>query len=168
MNLNLAGSLLNGACPATASGGTFTSNEITTSPVTSDPNTPITVPTGVTVNAIDQVVPSPATNLAFVTYSATASSTGKANLPYYQPPAGSTTAPPVNYVTLTGTPTAPLTGVFSLDNTLFFVSTSGDDLVHYINMQTLTDSQQINPGLLDANGNPLPATVIGVKPRPTT
>jgi len=168
MNLNLAGSLLNGACPATASGGTFTSNEITTSPVTSDPNTPITVPTGVTVNAIDQVVPSPATNLAFVTYSATASSTGKANLPYYQPPAGSTTAPPVNYVTLTGTPTAPLTGVFSLDNTLFFVSTSGDDLVHYINMQTLTDSQQINPGLLDANGNPLPATAIGVKPRPTT
>ena len=71
-------------------------------------------------------------------------------------------AGPVNYVTLNGSPTAPIAGVFSLDDTLFFVSTSGDNLVHIINLKTTPyqDTQQVNPGLLDINGNPLPATVI--------
>jgi trimeric autotransporter adhesin len=94
-------------------------------------------------------------------------------LPYYEPVSGSTQAGPVNYVTLTDAnpatpPTAPVTGVFSLDDTLFFVSTSGDNLVHYINVQTLKDSQQISPGLVDVNGNPIAATAIAAKPRPTT
>jgi trimeric autotransporter adhesin len=173
VNLNFANSLVNLACPAAASNGTFTSTEITNSPVTSDPQVPIAIPAGVAVNAIDQVVPSPASNLAFVTYSAKATSTGQANLPYYEPVSGSTQAGPVNYVTLTDAnpatpPTAPVTGVFSLDDTLFFVSTSGDNLVHYINVQTLKDSQQISPGLVDVNGNPIAATAIAAKPRPTT
>ena len=51
---------------------------------------------------------------------------------------------------------------------MFFVSTSGDNLVHYINVQSLKDTQQVNPGLVDQNGNPLPVTAIAVKPRSTT
>ena len=170
INLNLALSLNAGACPSNSSGGLFTSTNITTSPVTAYPQTTITPPAGVVVNAIDQILPSPASNLAFITYSATTGSTGTANLPYYTPATGGTQAGPVSSVTLTGTPTAPVAGAFSLDNTLFFVSTSGDNLVHYIDLtkSTFTDSQQISPGLVDVNGNPLPATVITVKPRATT
>ena len=169
INLNLAQSLNNGACPSVSSGGLFTSTNITVSPVTANPHTTIVPPAGVTVNAIDQILPSPASNLAFITYSATANSAGTATLPYYTPVTG-TQAGPVNAVTLTGAPTAPVAGVFSLDNTLFFVSTSGDNLVHYINLTTtpFSDSQQISPGLVDANGNSVPATVIVVKPRATT
>jgi hypothetical protein len=58
--------------------------------------------------------------------------------------------------------------VFSLDDTLFFVSTSGDNLVHYISVSTLKDTQQIAPGLVDASGNVVPAQFIAAKPRPTT
>ena len=170
INLNLAQSLNNGACPSNSSGGLFTSTNITVSPVTAYPQTTITPPAGITVNAIDQVLPSPASNLAFITYSAATGSAGTANLPYYTPVTSGTQAGPVNYVTLTGAPTAPIAGAFSLDDTLFFVSTSGDNQVHYIKLTTtpFSDSQQISPGLLDVNGNPLPATAIAVKPRATT
>ncbi len=41
----------------------------------------------------------------------------------------------------------PLTGAFSLDDKLFFVSTAGDNLIHFINTTTLQDTQQINPNL---------------------
>jgi hypothetical protein len=169
INVNFSQSLNNGACPATSSGGIFTSSNITTSPVTANPQTPIVIPAGVALNAFEQVLPSPASNLAFITYSAQTGSTGTANLPYYTPATGST-AGPVNYVTLSGAPTAPIAGAFSLDDTLFFVSTSGDNQVHYINLTGATpvDSQQITPGLVDLNGNPLPATAIAVKPRSTT
>jgi trimeric autotransporter adhesin len=170
INLNLGQSLNNGACPSVTSGGLFTSTNITTSPVTAYPQTAIATPAGVTVSAIDQILPSPASNLAFITYSATTASTGTANLPYYQPLTSGTQTGPVSYVTLTGAPTAPIAGAFSLDDTLFFVSTSGDNLVHYIDLTKtpFSDSQQINPGLVDANGNAVPATVIVVKPRATT
>ena len=168
INLNFSGSLVNGACPATSSGGSFTSTNISTSPVTASPQTPIATPAGVTVGAFNQVVPSPASNVAFVTYSATAGSAGTANLPYYQPAASGAGA--LNYVTLSGAPTAPIAGAFSLDDTMFFVATTGDNAVHYINLQTTpyTDTKQIAPGLQDVNGNPLPVTRIAVKPRPTT
>jgi DNA-binding beta-propeller fold protein YncE len=99
----------------------------------------------------------------------------------------------VNYVTLTGGSaiTAPLTGAFTPDDSLFFVATAGDNLVHYITIpQTLTsatppaDSQQIAPNLpscipVSAGGNDIgctysgtgsvaPVTAIAVKPRSTT
>jgi hypothetical protein len=164
INVNFANSLTNGACPAVASGGTFTSTNITTSPVT---NVLQTSSLGFQASAIDQVIPSPASNLAFITYTPTAGSTATATLPYYQPTTGGTLGT-VGQVTLTGTPTAPVAGTFSLDDTIFFVSTSGDNLVHYINVQTLTDTQQIRPGLIDGNGNPIPATFIAAKPRSTT
>jgi hypothetical protein len=110
--------------------------------------------------------------------------------------AGSAGAPPtcqpgtVNYLPLTeqtpATPviTAPLAGAFSPDGTLFFVSTAGDNLIHTIDVQTLTDApkgQQLAPNLpactpgadpdcLLPTGSPatVPATVITVKPRSTT
>ena len=92
----------------------------------------------------------------------------------------------LNYVTLTGGSaiTAPVAGAFSLDNKFFFVSTAGDDLIHFINTSTFQDTQQINPHLpvCTAGTDPdciynttappasgvVPATAIAVKPRATT
>ncbi|MGB6744041.1 MAG: hypothetical protein WBE38_10295, partial [Terracidiphilus sp.] len=141
-----------------------------------------------------QTVASP---LAFVTYSATAGAapTTNAQLPYYIPAAGSAPGA-LNYVTLSdcsscGVITAPLVGVFSPDNTIFFVSTAGDNEVHYIGIPPAvnastppTDKQQISPNLpactpvanggVDAGctytgtGTIVPSTAIAVKPRSTT
>jgi hypothetical protein len=82
--------------------------------------------------------------------------------------------------------TAPLAGAFAPDNSLFFVSTAGDNKIHYIDVQkTLTDpanadTQQISPNLpactsggtdagcvFTGSGTIVPATVIAVKPRAT-
>jgi len=168
-NLDFSQSLVNGACPSVSSGGTTTSTNITNSPVTATPQTTIATPAGITASAVEQVLPSPASNLAFITYAATEASAGTGDLPYYQPATGGS-AGPVNYVTLSGSPVAPIAGAFSLDDTMFFVSTSGDDLVHYIDLTKTpyADSKQVNPGLVDASGNAVPATVIVVKPRATT
>ncbi|MGA9673222.1 MAG: hypothetical protein WBQ94_28745 [Terracidiphilus sp.] len=139
----------------------------------------------INATAVNQVVTAPSSNLAFVTYNG---ATPKAPLPYYMPGSGA-----VNYFTLNGASaiTAPLAGVFSPDGTYFFVSTAGDNLVHFISIPTtigastpLTDSQQIAPGLpactpgadpdcvltnatVPASGI-VPATVVVVKPRSTT
>ena len=89
----------------------------------------------------------------------------------------------MGYLTLAGasTITAPVAGAFSPDNTLFFVSTSGDNKIHYIDTTTLTDTQQISPNLPACTPGadpgcvltapvttPVPATAIGVRPRSTT
>ncbi len=89
----------------------------------------------------------------------------------------------LNYVTLSGgnAVTAPVAGAFSLDDQLFFVSTAGDNLIHFINTTTLQDTQQINPNLpactpgsdpdcliTTPTTSTVPATVIIVKPRSTT
>jgi len=119
--------------------------------------------TGITPSEIDQVVASPNSNIAFVTYNSTLA-TGL--LPAYEIPASG--AGTLTNVQLSGGAKAPITGVFSPDETLFFVSTTGDDLVHFVNPSTLTDTQTIKPNLTDANGNPVPAQMLAVKPRPTT
>jgi hypothetical protein len=159
---------------------------------------PLTIPhtlnqTTITANAtqVNQVVTSPAAvnqgsagsaySLSFVTYAGT---TPGATLPYYKQTTGSTSAlGTVGYLTLTGGASimAPIAGTFSPDNTLFFVSTSGDNKIHYINTTTLQDTQQISPNLPACNAGvdlgctlpsattgPVPATVIWVKPRATT
>ena len=91
--------------------------------------------------------------------------------------------------------TAPLTGAFTPDNTLFFVSTAGDNMIHYISIPLVTtnpasaDTQQISPNLPACTPLPplgmgtdigcvysgpspataiVPATAIAVKPRSTT
>ena len=138
--------------------------------------------TQVSPSAINQVVASPASNLAFITYSG---STPGAELPYYVPGTGGNPGA-LNYITLTGgaAVTAPLAGTFSPDDKLFFVSTAGDNQIHFIDVPTLKDTQQYSPNLpactpVSAGGNDtgcvylgsdpvVPATVIAVKPRQTT
>ena len=144
---------------------------------------------GSAITQVNQVVPSPASNLAFITYDASPNNFN-AVLPYYMPIPGYTgTLGTVGYVTLTGAsansgPTAPIAGAFTPDDTLFFVSTAGDNLIHYISLPSLTDTQQIAPGIPactppSAGGKDdgcqytgtdavVPATAIAVKPRTTT
>jgi hypothetical protein len=145
----------------------------------------------ISATAVNQIVTSPSavtqgtgtapTNLSFITYNGV---TPNATLPYYTQTFGSAApGPPVKYVTLNGASaiTAPVAGAFSADSTYFFVSTSGDNLIHYINTSTMTDSQQINlnlpactPGadpnctLTAPTTSSVPATAIAVKPRSTT
>jgi hypothetical protein len=134
---------------------------------------------GVNATQVNQVVASPASDLAFITYNGT---TPGAPLPFYVPGSNGA-AGTLNYVSLVGNSaiTAPLTGTFSPDDKLFFVSTAGDNLIHFIDVPTLTDVKQISPNLpacapgsdpdckntLPANTT-VPATVIAVKPRTTT
>jgi hypothetical protein len=157
IGLNIPASLFMGAC--TPVGGTDTVGINFVIPSVQQAVLPFQA------SSITQVVASPGSSLAFVTY--LASGAGSATLPYYEPTAGGGLGT-VGEVTLTGTPTAPIAGAFSLDDTTFFVSTSGDNLVHYVNVKSLTDTKQIKPGLVDGNGNPVPATFIAVKPRTTT
>ena len=166
VNVNMSQSLINGACPS--AGGSST--KITASPVTQVLQAPAGA-LGFQAAAINQLVASPASNLAFFTYTPNATATNK--VWYYQPTTTGSLGT-VGSITLNepagsaATATAPLTGVFSLDDTTFFVSTAGDNMVHYIDVKTLQDKQQISPGLVDGNGNPVPATFIATKPRATT
>jgi hypothetical protein len=132
--------------------------------------------TKVNATAVNQVVTSPESNLAFITYTATADNTN-AELPYYVP--GSGTA---GYIALTGgsSISAPLAGAFTPDDQTFFVSTAGDNKIHYISVSSLTDTEQISPNLpacvpgtdagctFSGSGSVVPATAIAIKPRPTT
>jgi hypothetical protein len=154
------------------------------------PATPYTQ-AALTVNAtaINQLIASPVSNLAFITYNGTSAN---AQLPFYLP-ASSGAAGTVGYVTLTGSSaiTAPLAGAFTPDNATFFVSTAGDNKIHYITIPATpslatppTDTQQISPNLpactsVSAGGNDagcafsgtgtiVPATAIVVVPRSTT
>ena len=156
--------------------------------------------TTVTANAttLNQIVASPAAvgqngsvtgpGVAFITYTG---ATPGAKLPYYEPSAAAGQTGTVGYVTLTGASsiTAPVAGAFSPDNTLFFVSTAGDNKIHYVSVPSTAtgvpvDKQQLSPKLpacvplsaSDPNcvnttvpaGGYVPATVITVKPRTTT
>jgi len=140
------------------------------------------------VTAVNQVIPSPASNLAFITYTG---STPGALLPYYEP-VSSSAAGALNYLTLAGgdAVTAPLAGAFTPDDQIFFVSTAGDNKIHYISVPLVTsapanaDTQQVSPNLPACTpqsatdpyckndtvpaGGVVPATVIAVKPRSTT
>jgi hypothetical protein len=152
-------------------------------PLTTGPIVDATLPVAVNATAVNQIVTSPQSNLAFLTYSNNGTTTG-AQLPYYVPGSGT-----VSYVTLTGNSaiTAPVAGAFTPDDKLFFVSTAGDNMIHYISIPAVvgpstppTDTQQISPSLpacnpsIDAgckfsgSGTIVPATAIAVKPRSTT
>jgi trimeric autotransporter adhesin len=133
--------------------------------------------------AVKQGVNTPGNSLSFVLYNGT---TAGATLPYYvQTTANTSSLGTVSYLTLTGGSevTAPVAGAFSPDNVLFFVSTSGDNKIHYIDTGTLKDTLQISPNLPactpTSSSDPdckirgtvpsvVPATVIVVKPRATT
>jgi hypothetical protein len=116
--------------------------------------------------SIDQIVASPNSTIAFVTY--TSAGTASPILPAYTIASTFGEAGTLTGVPLAGSVTAPLAGAFSPDNSTFFVGTAGDNLVHFINVPTLTDTKQINPALKDPKGNPVPVQFFAVKPRPTT
>jgi hypothetical protein len=176
------------SCPITtnSSTGVQTLSPLSTAPVI---DATLTLDSSkVSATAVNQVVASPESNLAFITYSADANNTN-AQLPYYIPGVGLGYLP---LTTQTGgiAPTAPLAGAFTPDDQLFFVSTAGDNMIHYISIPLLTsnpakaDTQQISPNLpactpVSAGGNDagcafsgsgtvVPATAIAVKPRSTT
>ena len=157
IDVNLFAALKNGACPTDTTGTMV-------EPVALNPGF-VQAPLPFTASAIDQVVASPASNLAFITYMPNGTTSSK--LPYYIPNANGSLGT-VGQVSLTGAPTAPVAGAFSLDDTLFFVSTAGDNAVHYVAVPSLTDTKSIQPGLVDGNGNAVPAQFIAVKPRSTT
>ncbi|MGB8535907.1 MAG: hypothetical protein WCD57_05805 [Acidobacteriaceae bacterium] len=122
------------------------------------------------INNINEVVPATNSLEAFVTYgsAATAPPAGGALLPVYKPSTTAGSPGTLSSVTLTGKALAPVAGIFSPDNTLFFAGTTGDNVLHVIDTTTLLDTKQIDPKLTDANGNPLPPIFLAVKPRPTT
>jgi hypothetical protein len=174
----------NGACPAEVNGAL--------QPLKLTSNLDLNqAALNVNATAVNQVVTSPAAvnqgtagaaySLSFITYTGNASN---ATLPYYKQFTGSTnSAGTLGYLTLANSSsiTAPVAGAFSPDNTVFFVSTAGDNMIHYIDTTTLTDTQQISPNLPACSPatdqgctlpapvtGPVPATVIAVKPRATT
>ena len=109
---NPAPSPLSGACPPNGSGLTFTVTPALTS-----------VLPGVTATAITGVDVTTDSTTAFVTYTGTGGV-----LPRYSPAANGPGT--LSNIPLSGTATAPVAGVFSTDNTTFYVGTSGDNLVH--------------------------------------
>jgi hypothetical protein len=135
---------------------------------------PLTVNTAVNTGTlpvspleVDQVVASPDSSISFVTYNATGA-TGA--LPYYKPSSslgafGSIGTPPVQ---LSPGAQAPLDGIFSPDGSIFFVSTSGDNLVHLVDSAALTDTGTIDPKLVNGSGSPVPPVFLAVQSRPTT
>ena len=181
-NTSTGGVATPAACPETTTAGVTTLSPLTIAHTLTQ--TPIP---GVTATSVSQVIASPQSKLAFITYNGT---TTGATLPYYIPGTGA-----VGSVTLGGSAaasiTAPLTGIFSPDDSYFFVSTAGDNLIHYISIPASvttatppTDSQQIAPNLpactpgsdpdciftdstAPASGI-VPTTAIVVKPRSTT
>lgn len=172
-----------GACPLKTALN-FPSSPQTTSLATPD------------VSSINQVLVSPNSQLAFVTFEPTTSTGSNNTLPAYKVPCtsqqingvngescpvGQATTGSVVNVALTGQAGAPVGGTFSPDTTTFYASTNNDDLVHIINTATLTDTQTINPGLTCATttnapanpylactlGSPVPALFLAARPRPT-
>ncbi|HEY1500684.1 MAG TPA: hypothetical protein VGF88_13980 [Acidobacteriaceae bacterium] len=141
-----------GACPAYAG-----------APLTLATN-PISATLPVAATEIDQVVSSPDSSLAFVTYSAGA---GTGVLPYYQP-LNTGAAGTLGTVQLSTGARVPIAGIFSPDGSIFFTSTSGDNLVHMVDTTSLTDTQTIDPKLTNSSGVAVPPQFLAVKSRPTT
>ena len=119
---------------------------------------------------INQVIPATNSVEAFITYgtNATTPPAGGALLPVYKPSTQAGAVGTLSSIPLSGTALAPVAGIFSPDNTIFFAGTTGDNLLHLIDTTSLTDSRQIDPKLTDINGVPLPPIFLAVKPRPTT
>ncbi len=187
---DIAVSVPTGACTSTTTGSGSSQVQTLNPLIVQHPATPYTQ-AALTVNAsaINQIVASPVSNLAFITYSG---SSAGAQLPYYLPGTGGA-AGTVGYVSLKGgnVITAPVAGAFTADDSIFFVSTAGDNQIHYISIPANpsaatppTDSKQISPNLpactpVSAGGNDagctysgtgtiVPATAIVVVPRTTT
>jgi hypothetical protein len=194
-------------CPETITGTTQTLTALSTNPTI---NGTANLSTVTNASQVNQVVTGSAPTtasvntaapIAFVTYNPINTPPVIAELPYYLPQA--TGLGSVGYVTFGDSksatpPTAPLAGAFSPDNSLFFVSTSGDNEIHFISIPTnlspsvppIENTQQFPPfspnlpactpvsaggtdaGCLYPTAPPantfVPATVVTVKPRSVT
>jgi hypothetical protein len=114
---------------------------------------------------IHQVVTSPNSSLAVVTYESATATPGNAQLPVYAIPAPGTQGT-LTPVPLTGAQaTMPVAAIFSTDQSEIFVSTAGDSNMHVVSTSTLKDTEQFNPNLPDGNGGITPAIFLAVKPR---
>lgn len=172
------------ACTVTAAGSTQTMQPLILS------HDPVqTLPVSISATALNQIIASPVSDLAFLLYNGTA---GGAQLPYYLPTSPGS-AGTLSYLKFSddSSVTAPLAGAFSPDDNTFFVSTAGDNEIHLITIpkgvstaNPPTDTQQISPNLpactpvpaggtdagctYNGSSTTVPATVITVVPRATT
>jgi len=129
------------------------------------PGAPLALP-GVTATAITGIDTTSDSSLAFVTYTGTGGV-----LPYYTPSTGTIanipllTATPATPTTVA--PIAPVAGVISSDNTTFYIGTTGDNAVHLIDRNTLTDSPTkiILPQLPGINGGFAAPDLLVQRPR---
>jgi hypothetical protein len=153
------------ACPMTINNGYFTSTP-TTLPLTGNPATPSNKPPAINAAAITglwptsgQVMPQLSPNAAnitaltnevtFITYTLNPPTapnvpTNPAQLPEYLLNAAGGPGT-LNYVPLTGSATAPISGVWSTDNTTFYTGTSGDNEVHEITQSCVQTTFPVQP-----------------------
>ena len=102
--------------------------------------------TGLTAGTVTGVVPASDSSLAVITNTAATGAAGTgAQLAVYRP--ATTGAGTASAATLAKGATAAVAGVISSDNRFFYAGTSGDNLLHFITLATLTDTRQINPQL---------------------
>ncbi len=144
-----------------------------------DPTTKATLPLTITnpVNfpqslaayapsVIHQVVTSPNSLLAVVTYESANATAGSAALPVYTIPPTPGSAGTLSSVKLTGAQaTTPVAAIFSPDYADIFVSTAGDGNMHIVSTSTLTDTEQFSANLPDGSGGVTAAQFLAVKPR---
>lgn len=120
---------------------------------------------GFSPSQIDQVLTSPNSLESFITYQ---SNSPNGILPAYDPSTTPNQQGTITNVQLSGNAGNPIAGAFSPDGSIFFTSTTGDDLIHMIDPSTMKDTGTLNPGLQDNNQQPVPAQFIAVKSRSTT
>jgi hypothetical protein len=160
-----AGTNPEGACPTTqvTINGTTVTDTIPIE-ITNPANYPLSL-ASYAPSLIHQVVTSPNSSLAVVTYDSTGATPGNAQLPVYKVPAPGAQGS-VTPVKLTGAEaTTPVAAIFSADQSEIFVSTAGDNNMHIISTSTLTDTEQFSSNLPDGNGGITPAQFLAVKPR---
>jgi len=139
-----------GACPTVVPPNFFTGQRNSSKTVALN---------GVNATAINSLVPSTDSKLAFVTY------TGTGSLPAYSTVTGAVTS-----VALTGGATSPVAAAISSDNSTLYVGTTGDNRVHLIDTKTLTDdpTKTIAPHLPDLNNNLVTPDLIVQHPKKST
>jgi hypothetical protein len=153
-----------GACP-TVIPPTYFSSVPFTKPLTTTTSPAVTV--GAT--SVTGIIPSSNAKVAFVTYTGTSGL-----LPLYLVPAQGNFGT-LNYVTLSSG-TAPLSGVFSTDDSTFYVGTATDNLIHEIAVTyptsgtpTAVDAATLSPQLPSATGSGFaPVTTIVQRPKKAT
>ncbi len=161
---NPPGTPPSGACPTTQ----VTNNGVTTTvslpaPIADAGDNPQSL-AAFNPSVIHQVVTSPNSSLAVVTYESANPAPGNAQLPVYKVPAS---GPGVLTAAALKGPqaTTPVAAIFSPDYQQIFVSTGGDSQIHIVSSSTLQDTAQFSTALPDGSSGITPAQFLAVKPR---